>query len=211
MDPKARSRRAGEARSLPDEQRMQVGRTARWRDRRVPDAMRERDARPRVVDPEPASGQYFLVHARMKVAESAAELELLAVDGNRTKCRLDAWLRNERQVRHLGRQKPVHARPFELDEASHPLLLPQMNRHVGDGSEQPDQQVEEMNADIRDKAAGPLGRSFPRDVIPPAASRDIRQTYFMWPRVPLAFETCFERLQQRMKPQLQNRVHAASG
>ena len=43
--------------------------------------------------------------------------------------------------------------------------------------EQPEQQVEEMDPDVRDNPAGALLRPFPRHVVPAAARRDVGQRH----------------------------------
>src|SRR5437016_578278 len=72
--------------------------------------MRQLDARPRVGDPEALPLQHPLVDARMEIVESFAELDLLAINRDRSERRLAAGLRDERQVCRTRRQQPLHTR-----------------------------------------------------------------------------------------------------
>src|SRR6266542_3575973 len=77
-------------------------------------------------------------------------------------------------------------------------------------AEQPLQQIEEMDADVRDDPPGSLLGAFPRYVVPPAARRHVRQGDLVPPPV-IAPERITERQHRRMKPKLEDGIdpHAA--
>ena len=75
-----------------------------------------------VVDAEAAAGEHFLVDAGVQVGEPVAELDLVAVDRDRSERRLHARLRRKRQVGDVRRQEPAHPRALELEEAADAAL-----------------------------------------------------------------------------------------
>ena len=127
------------------------------------------DGRTPILDAEAASGEHFLVDARVEIGESVAELDLPPVDGDRPERGPHTRLGNERQVGAVGGQKPTHARPFELQKPANPTLVAKMDLPAGGRPEQPQQQVEEMDADVRDDAAGPFLGALPRHAVPSPA------------------------------------------
>src|SRR5262249_61733656 len=109
------------------------------------DAVRQLDRRPAVLDPEAAAGERLLVDAWVQLAEAVAEPDLPAVDPDRAERRPDAGLGDERQVGVLGREKPAHARPRQLEEPGGAARLADVDLAGRRRAEQPEQQIEEVN------------------------------------------------------------------
>ena len=78
--------------------------------------------------------------------------------------------------------------------------------NAGDRTEQPDQQIKEMDANVRRHTTRFILMPLPGDLIPRAAARNISQVYIM---NGLFFLKRFAKLDQRgVYAQLQNRVDA---
>ncbi len=76
--------------------------------------------------------------------------------------------------------------------------------------EQPDQQVEQVDADVGGDAAGFLDAALPRDLIPGSAARDVDQRHVGTAGGRLRAQPLAEFYQLRMEPQLKDGEHAAS-
>ena len=88
-----------------------------------------------------------------------------------------AWLRLERQIAWIARQKPDDPRARELERARDAARIAQVHREALDGTEQPHQQVEKMNPDVCDDAARALLGTLPRDLVPRSARGDVGQAH----------------------------------
>ena len=132
--------------------------------------------------PKPRPCKHLFVDARVQVGKPFAELELLAVDGDRPERGPLARLRRERQVHRFGRQIPADVGIGQHQRARGALGLAQVHRRVLHRPEQPHQQVEEVDADVGDDAAGALVDALPRHVVPAAARRQVGELH----DVPLA-------------------------
>src|SRR5262252_366614 len=133
---------------------------------RLADAIRKLDRGPAVVDAESASRQRRFVHPCVEIGETLAELDFVAVNRNRPKRRLDPGLRRERQIAGVAREEPADARAFELQISGKPAWIAQVYFASDDATEQPDQEVEEVDSDVRHQTARPFLGSLPRHVVP---------------------------------------------
>src|SRR5689334_10401266 len=116
-------------------------------------AMGQLDRRPALVDATPAARKRFFVYARVEIGESFAELDLTAVNGDGPEGRLHAGLRRERQIADVARQEPTDARTLEVQISRHAVRFSHVDFTRDDVSEQPHQQVEEVDADVRHQSA----------------------------------------------------------
>ena len=135
--------------------------------------------RPGVVDAESAAGEHLLVDARVQIGKAVAELDLFAVHLDRSKRRLRPRLRRERKIGRFGREEPAHVGPLELERAGRARRFAQVHLGRADRPEQPQQQIEEMDADVGDDATGSILVALPRHLIPAAARRDVGQRHLM--------------------------------
>ena len=103
----------------------------------------------------------MLVHARVQIVEPFAELELLPVDRDGPQRRLHPGLRREGQICDARGEEPLDARALELDEARHAPGFALMEPASDDLAEEPNQEIEKVDPDVRDEAAGPLLGSLP--------------------------------------------------
>src|SRR5689334_7981716 len=101
--------------------------------------MDELDRRAGVVDSEPAAGEHLFVNASVEVREAFGELDLRAVDDDRTERRYLTGHGGKRQVRGIDRQEPAHACALKLDVAGHLLRSRQMDFALLGVAEQPPQ------------------------------------------------------------------------
>ena len=114
----------------------------------------------------------------------------------------------KRQIVAVGGQEPpTSARASRGARPSSPAR----NVHLArvDRPEQPQQQVEEMDADVGGDAARALGDALPRHVVPGAARRDVGERHLM-PSI-RGRQALLERDHRRMQPQLQHGVDAPPG
>ena len=79
------------------------------------------------------------------------------------------------QIRAVQGQEPPDAGVFKLEETGHFFIVGQMNHLCLQGTEDPQQHVEKMDADIRCHAARLGDVPFPGNVVPATAGGDIGQ------------------------------------
>src|SRR5262245_26544406 len=117
----------------------------------------------------------------------------------------------ERKVRSLDRQEPPHIGALQPEKAGDPTPLADMYFARRRPTEQPEQQVEQVNADVGNETTGTFLRAFPGMVVPMAASGDVSHADVMdLSRMPVA-QPFSQRNQTRVQAQLQHRADAASG
>ena len=146
----------------------------------------------------------------MKIFKAFAEFNFVAVNRDRAERGLDARLRLERQVARIRRQEPLNVCVFQRQISSGLVQLTQVNLGFLDCAEQPRQEVEEMNADIGDDAAGAFGMALPRDVVPRPARRDVGQAHRMAAR-PIGHQPFAKGHQLGMHAQLQDGLDGSTG
>ena len=91
----------------------------------------------------------------------------------------------------------------------HPAVVAEVDFTAGDRSEQPQEQIKQMNADVGDDAARAFVGALPRHVVPAAARRAVGQADVVL-RIRGGTEPLTQRDQLRMEPQLQHGVDAAA-
>src|SRR5438067_38250 len=85
------------------------------------DPMHQLDRGSRVIDSESTASDRFFIDARVKIAEAVGELDLFAIDDDRTECADLARFGFERKIAGIHRQEPSHTRALKLDESCHLL------------------------------------------------------------------------------------------
>src|SRR6185436_12585633 len=90
--------------------------------------------------------------------------------------------RGERKIGELGGQKPADPRALQLEETADTSWFADVYFTLQRFSEQPQEQIEQMNSDVRHDPAGLLFGSFPGCFVPAAARRHVRETHVMLPR-----------------------------
>src|SRR5678816_3344980 len=98
----------------------------------------------------------------MQVAEALCELDLLAVDVDRAIRGLLSRFHGEGQVARFDRQKPPDIRVAQLQISGASPILREMHFTPHYRSEKPQQEVEEVDADVHHDAARTVLRSLPR-------------------------------------------------
>ena len=139
------------------------------------DSMNEFDGRAGVADARAPAGENFLVDARVQSLEAVGEFDFLTVVGHRAigvaaLARGRARAGRRRRSRETNGLWPARAsarRPFSAAR--------EMDLARFDAAEQPQQQIEEMDADVQRDAARFLRRSFPGHVVPATAASDVGQ------------------------------------
>src|SRR5262249_54300028 len=111
------------------------------------DLVTEIDRRLRILDAEATSLQNLLVDARVEIGKPVAELDFVAVNVDRAEGRFAANRRLERKIRAVARQEPSDACALKPDESASSFCLAQVDLVLDHGAEQPDQQIEQMDAD----------------------------------------------------------------
>ncbi len=109
--------------------------------------MNELDGGTSLCNPQPAPREYLLVDARVKVGNALGEIDRLIVDPDRPERRCTRLTR-DRQVLPIGRQEPTDRRTLELELTGHPFLFGKVNLQRLHAAEQPEQEIEEVNADV---------------------------------------------------------------
>ena len=97
---------------------------------------------------------------------------------------------NGRSAASADRNQLTSARS-QLHPAGHSLVLPQVHFRDLSVAEQPDQQIEEVDADVGDDAARSILAAFPRHVVPAAARGDVGEADLAGPRQPFGVESRF--------------------
>ena len=105
-----------------------------------------------IVDGEAFVFEDFLIAQRVQVGETVRELDLVAIDGNRTKRPLFLG-QVLGEITPVDRKKPAHPRPFILQIPRGTIDFPQMNNVFFQIAEHEREHVEEVNAYIRRNTA----------------------------------------------------------
>ena len=140
----------------------------------VPEAARLKAAKYDVA----AAGDVDTVldHPGVEVAKATAELDLLPVDGDGAVGRLDT-AHTLREVPFIDREKPFHVGVRKLDRSARPLRLRQVDVVAPYFAEEPEEQVEEVDADVRHHPARLRLVSLPGVAVPGAAGGDVGHAY----------------------------------
>ena len=107
----------------------------------------------------------------MEVGKTLREIELLTVDGDRSIRRVAGG--GGRQIVEVGGEEPAHPCTGAFEIAGLSARLTQVHLAGFDLAEQPEQQIEEVDADVGGNPSGPLDRSLPRDAVPRATPGDV--------------------------------------
>lgn len=133
------------------------------------DAVDEGDGGAGVGDGEAVACEGVFVDFGMQVAKAIREFDLFAIHGDGTEGGFSFCLYISGEVIVIHREEPAHTCIFKLDYAGHAFGIIIKDFAILHGSEQPHDQVEEMDADIGGDPAGFILYAFPGGVIPGTA------------------------------------------
>ncbi len=173
------------------------------------DGVDEFNRRTGIRDSEALSGQHIFIGSRMQVAEAFGKLDCFAVYRNRAEGVFVALAIVGGKVIPIYRKEPVDAGAFEFQRSRHPPFISQVYHRPLHGAKQPEQQIEKVNTDVHRHAAGFFFRTFPRNVVPASAARDIREHHLCSVFTP--GQLLADGNQRRVQTQLKHRVNAAAG
>lgn len=143
-----------------------------------PDLLCEAGSGQDILDTETAAGEDFLVAAGMEVGKAVAELYFLSVDGDGAEGAFALGLCFGRQRIGVDAEEPADIGRLELEESGCAVVGVQVHGIAQDGSEDPEEHIEEMDTDIGGDAAGFGHLSFPTGVVPIASGGDVGEVYF---------------------------------
>ncbi len=155
------------------------GRGVGWGEGGGADAVDQGDGGAGVGDGEAVACQGVFVDFGMQVAKAFGEFDLLAVHGDGAVGHFSFFQGFRGQVIVIHREVPAHTRIFEFDEAGHAFGVIMEDFHLAGRSEEPHQQVEEVDADVGGNPAGFAQVALPGGVIPAATRGDIGQHHIV--------------------------------
>lgn len=127
---------------------------------------------------ETAAYEDFLVAAGVEVGKAVAEFHFLSVDGDGAEGAFALGLGFGRQRIRVDAEEPADIGRLELEESGCAVVGVQVHGIAQDGSEDPEEHIEEMDTDIGGDAAGFGHLSFPTGVVPIASCGDVGEVYF---------------------------------
>lgn len=128
-----------------------------------------------IPETKPPAGQHVAIYFRMKVGEAVGELEFLAAQFQGPEGAFAVPARGFGKVVPVQGQEPLDPGFFELEEAGHLPAFGNVDDLVLEWSENPEEHIKEVDADVRPHAAGLLDVAFPGDVVPASAGRNVGQ------------------------------------
>src|SRR5512133_2130188 len=140
-----------------------------------PDLVSKLHAGPRVGESEALSFQYLTVSHGVKIGESLAEFDLFSVHHEAAEGPLARFLQGCRKVFEVDAQEPPDAGILKLQITGRLVFRKHMHGALFYTAEDPDQHVEEMDADVGGNASRFGFVSFPRMVVPVPAGSDISE------------------------------------
>ena len=143
--------------------------------RSVTDLAHDFDARTRLANSEPFTGQDLAVALGMELGETLGEFKLVAID---IECPVGTFFSLDgvlRQAIGIDTQEIAHPCLLEAQVASYAVEAHHMDDILLHGSEDPLEHVVEVNANVGSDAAALMDIALPRGVIPLAPGGDIRE------------------------------------
>ena len=184
-----------------------MGESIRGHEGGVAKGVGELDGGAGVGEAQAAAAQDGGIQAGVQIGESVAELDRFAIQGEGALGGRGA----RRQVGGLQGEEPADTGALELDEAGGAARVAQVDAEAEAGAEQPQEQVEDVDANVDDQAAGFIGRALPGIVIPGAARSDIGEADVVRRAGTLGGQALAQGEQARMAAQLEDGVDAAAG
>jgi len=126
-----------------------------------------------IVDAEALTVEDVLITLGVQVREAGGEFHRGAVHGDGAVGALVLGALLRRQVVGIDGQEPAHVRASEFEVAGGAFRPVEMDGAVANGTEDPGQHVEEVDANVGGDAAGLLDLTLPTVLVPIAAGCDV--------------------------------------